>query len=60
MKYACFLLATLLGPLPWAAAQAPAAAPLQQALRAGRDERRLLLVGPPAPGTPTSSARKPC
>ncbi len=47
MKYFCFLLAALLGPLPWAVAQTPAAAPLQHALRAGRDQRRLLLVGAP-------------
>lgn len=48
MKYFCCLVAALLGALPWAAAQTPAAASLRQTLRAGRDQRRFLLVGAPS------------
>lgn len=47
MKYFCFLVAALWGPLPRAITQTPAAAPLQQTLRAGRDQQRFLLVGAP-------------
>ncbi|TPG62277.1 DUF4174 domain-containing protein [Hymenobacter nivis] len=52
MKYFCFLMAALLGPLPWAAAQTPTAAPLQQTLRAGRDRHRFLLIGAPSADNP--------
>ncbi|AMJ64456.1 DUF4174 domain-containing protein [Hymenobacter sp. PAMC 26628] len=58
MKYFCFLLAALLGPLPWAAAQTPNATPLQQALRAGRDQRRFLLVGAPSAEHPDFKRQK--
>ena len=58
MKYFYFLLAALLGPLPWAAGQTPTAAPLQQALRAGRDERRFLLVGAPSAEHPDFKRQK--
>ncbi len=57
MKCFYFLLAALLGPLPWTAAQTPAA-PLQQALRAGRDERRFLLVGAPSAAHPDFKRQK--
>ncbi|MGI4883840.1 MAG: DUF4174 domain-containing protein [Janthinobacterium lividum] len=58
MKYFYFLLAALLGAPPWAAAQTPAAAPLQQALRAGRDRQRLLLVGAPTAKHPAFKRQK--
>ena len=47
MKYFYFLVAALWGALPRAVAQTPAAAPLQQTLRAGRGQQRFLLVGAP-------------
>ncbi|AWM34593.1 DUF4174 domain-containing protein [Hymenobacter nivis] len=58
MKHFCFLLAALLGALPWAAAQTPTAASLQQALRAGRGEHRFLLVGAPSTEHPDFKRQK--
>lgn len=58
MKCFYFLAVALLGALPWAAAQTPAAAPLQQALRAGRDRQRFLLVGAPTAEHPAFNRQK--